>query len=199
MRKVILFMDVSLDGFIARPNGELDWATRDDEIMGKYLISDLLSTVDTMLLGRVLYQGFASYWPAAATNPSTPKDLIDFAHWIVNSPKIVFSKTLEKVEWKNSSLVKVKDNHHIAEEVAKLKQQPGGDMVIFGGARLAQTFTELGLIDEYRLKLEPVVLGSGKPLFKDIKARINLKLLKAKTSNSGVVGLYYQPIEKGGD
>jgi len=199
MRKVILFMHLSLDGFIARPNGELDWATRDDETMGKYLISDLLSTVDTMLLGRVLYQGFVSYWPAAAANPSTPKDLIDLAHWIVNSPKIVFSKTLEKVEWKNSRLVKVKDNHDIAEEVAKLKQQPGGDMVVFGGARLAQTFTELGLIDEYRLKLEPVVLGSGKPLFKNIKDRINLKLLKAKTFNSEVVGPYYQSIEKGGD
>lgn len=189
-------MHVSLDGFIARPNGELDWATRDDETMGKYLIGDLLSTVDTMLLGRVLYQGFASYWPAAATNPSTPKDLIDLAHWIVNSPKIVFSKTLEKAEWKNSRLVKVKDHHDPAGEVAKLKQQPGGDMVVFGGARLAQTFTELGLIDEYRLKLEPVVLGSGKPLFKNIKDRINLRLLKAKTFDSGVVGLYYEPDKK---
>lgn len=195
MRKIILFMHVSLDGFIARQNGELDWVTMSDDDMGKYLITDLLSTVDTMLLGRVLYQGFEKAWPSIAADPSSPKDLVDLAHWIENSPKIVFSKTLEKVEWKNSRLIQVKDNDGIANEVAMLKQQPGKDIVLFGGARMAQTFVQLGLIDEYRIKLEPVVLGNGKSLFEDIQDRMNLKLLKSKTFSSGVVGLYYQPVK----
>jgi len=196
MRKVILFMHISLDGFVGGPNGEMNWITMNDDAMGKYLITDLLTTVDTMLLGRELYQGFENYWPSAAKNPSTPKDLVDFANWIENSPKIVFTKTLEKVGWKNSKLIHIKDNDDISEEVRKLKQQPGKDMVIFGGASMASTLVKLGLIDEYRLKLEPVILGSGKPLFKDIGVRINLKLIKSKTFDSGVVGLYYQPVKK---
>ena len=188
MRKLILFMHVSLDGFVCGPNGEQDWMTMNDDEMGKYLITDLLSTVDTLLVGRVLYQGFANFWPSVATDPSSPKDLIEFANWMENTPKIVFSRTLEKAEWKNSRLVK----KNIVKEIAKLKQQPGGDMVTFGGAGIVAAFTKLGLIDEYRLKVEPVVLGKGKPLFKNVKDRRNLKLLKSKTFNSGVVGLYYQ-------
>lgn len=195
MRKVILFMVVSLDGFVGGSKGELDWEIRDEEV-AKYLIPDLLSMVDTMLLGRVLFQGFEQAWPAIASNPSSPKDLVDFAHWIENSPKIVFSKTLEKVGWKDSRLVSVKNNEDIAREVMKLKQQPGGDMVVFGGARFAQTLVHLGLIDEYRFKLQPIALGGGLPLFKDVKSRMNLKLIKSKAFKSGVVGLYYQPADR---
>jgi dihydrofolate reductase len=97
MRKVILFVVVSLDGFVGGPNGELDWEVRDEEV-SKSLIGDLLATVDTMLLGRVLYQGFQQAWPAMASNPSSPKELVDFAHWIEDTPKVVFSKTLGKTE-----------------------------------------------------------------------------------------------------
>src|ERR1700674_3497206 len=165
MRKVILFMAVSIDGFVGGPKGELDWEVRDEEV-SRYLVTDLLSTVDTMLLGRLLYQGFEQAWPAMASNPSSPKDLVDFAHWIEDSPKIVFSKTLKNVAWRNSRLVSVKNNDDVATEVAKLKLQSGGDMVVFGGARFAQTLVQMGLIDEFRLKLQPVVLGTGLPLFK---------------------------------
>lgn len=193
MRKVILFMVVSLDGFVCGPNGEFDWEIR-DEAVSRYLIPDLLSTVDTILLGRVLYQGFEQAWPAMAKDPSSPKDLVEFAHWIEDSPKVVFSQTLEKVAWKNSKLVRIEDDHDIVEEVARLREQQGGDMVVFGGARTAQTFAKLGLIDEYRFKLQPVALGVGRPLFKDIKDRMNLKPIKSKEFSSGVVALYYQPI-----
>jgi dihydrofolate reductase len=192
MRKVILAMNITIDGFISGPNGELDWVTMDEEIDNSVL-PDLLSTTDTALIGRVLYQGFANYWPSAETkNPSLSEGEIEFAHWIDNAPKIVFSKTLEKVEWKNSKLVK----ENIVEEVEKLKQQPGKDAVLFGGVNIAQTFISLGLIDEYRLLVSPVVLGSGKPLFKDIKNRLNLKLLKSKTFKSGAVALHYQSERK---
>src|ERR1700712_3767965 len=119
MRKIILFMHVSLDGFVGGPNGELDWATMNDDEMGQYMGDDLLKTVDTMLLGRVLYQVFNQFWPSLATNPpaSTPQEIVDFANWIVDSPKIVFSRTLESVEWNNSTLIK----ENVAEEIMKLK------------------------------------------------------------------------------
>src|SRR2546422_6198468 len=109
MRKVILFMVISLDGFVCGPNGELDWEHQDEEV-SRYLIPDLLSTVDTMLLGRVLYQGFEQAWPAMAKDPASPKDLVDFAHWVEDTPKLVFSKTLNKVTWKNSKVISVKDD-----------------------------------------------------------------------------------------
>jgi dihydrofolate reductase len=190
MRKVILFMHMSLDGFICGPNNEQDWMTMTDDAMGKYLAADLLATVDTMLVGRKLYQGFASFWPTMIDNPNIPKELSDFAKWMQDTPKIVFSTTLNKVEWKNSTLA-TKD---IAATIAELKTQPGGDIVTFGGAALAAELTSLNLIDEYRLKLEPVVLGKGKPLFKEISGRVKLKLIKSKAFDSGVVGLYYETI-----
>ena len=136
MRKVILFMHISLDGFAAGPNGELDWISYDEELE-KYA-EDLVSTVGAPLYGRVTYQMMESYWPTVLTNPSSTKHDIDHAHWIENIPKIVFSKSLEKVEWNNTRLIK--DN--IAEEISKLKQQPGKDLVIFGSPGLAQTFIE---------------------------------------------------------
>ncbi len=187
---------MSLDGIISGPKGELDWANMSDETIGRYLIPDLLTTVDTMVLGRVLYQGFQQAWPAMAKDPKSPKDLVEFAHWIEDSPKIVFSHTEQKLDWKNSRLVAVKSDDNITGEVAKLKQEKGGDMVLFGGVRLAQTFARLGLIDEYRFKLESVVVDSGSPLFKDMKDRMKLKLVKSKVFESGVVALYYEPVRK---
>ncbi len=189
MRRVILFMVCSLDGFVGGPKGEMDWESRDEEV-GRQLVPEFQSTVDTMLLGRVLYQGFQQAWPAMASNPASPKELVDFAHWIEDTPKVVFSKSLGKVEWKNSRLVSVKSDDDIVKEVTGLKRQPGGDMVVFGGARFAQTLSLLGLVDEYRLKLQPVALGSGSPLF---KSRVSLKLVKSQAFKSGVVALYYQP------
>jgi dihydrofolate reductase len=186
MRKVILQMMVTLDGFIEGANGELDWFRFDEEMWEN--VHDLLSTVDTALFGRRSYQAFESYWPAAAKNPSSSKGEIDFAHWIENSAKVVFSKTLEKAEWQNSRLVK----ENIAEEVSKMKQQPGKDLLILGGAGLAQTFMKHDLIDDYRIRVHPIVLGRGIPLFRDLNERHTLKLIKAKTFNSGVVELHYE-------
>ena len=186
MRKVVLFMHLTLDGFAAGPNGELDWISY-EEAFEKYA-EGVVRIVGAPLYGRVTYQMMESYWPTVLTNPSSTKHDIDHAHWIENISKIVFSKSLKKVEWNNTRLIK--DN--IGEEISKLKQQPGKDLVIFGSPGLAQTFMQLDLIDEYRLTVNPVVLGSGKPLFKDIKDRSNLKLVETKTFNSGVVGLHYE-------
>ncbi|WP_080055346.1 dihydrofolate reductase family protein [Spirosoma aerolatum] len=188
MRKLILFMHVSLDGFVCGRNNEQDWMTLDDHEMGEFMASDFQKTVDTMLVGRVLYEGFASFWPTVPTMPNTPPELVDFAYWMINTPKIVFSKTLQTVEWTNSHLAQ----HDLAEEVAQLKQKPGGDIIVFGGATLVAALAEQNLIDEYRIKLEPILLGAGKPLFAQIQDRIKLKLTKSRAFSSGVVGLYYE-------
>lgn len=190
MRKVVLFMHLSLDGFAAGPNGELDWISYDEELE-KYG-EGVVSTVGSPLYGRVTYQLMESYWPTVLTNPSATEHEVAHARWLENVEKIVFSKSLDKVEWHNTRLIK--DN--IPAEISKLKQQPGKDLVIFGSPSLAQTFMQLGLIDAYRLTVTPVVLGSGIPLFKDVKNRIDLKLLETKTFNSGVVTLHYQSDRK---
>ncbi|MBX4212516.1 dihydrofolate reductase family protein [Candidatus Pacearchaeota archaeon] len=195
MRKIILFMVMSLDGYVCGPNGELDWEIRDEEI-GRYLIKDFLTTVDSMIMGRVLFEGFHQAWPAMAKDPKSPPDLVEFAHWVENSPKIVFSRSTKTLGWKNSRLITAKDDAEVIREIRKLKSEHGKDMIIFGGARMSQTLVRLGLIDEYRLKVQPIVLGSGQPLFKDIKDRRYLKLIKSKIFDSGVVALYYQPIKK---
>ncbi len=181
MRKVILQMMVSLDGFIEGPNRELDWHVWDEEMEKK--AHETLDSVDAILLGRVAYQLFADYWPKAADSIA-PK--------LNQLPKIVFSKTLEKVEWSNSGLFK----EDIAEEIPKAKQQPGRDLILYGGADIASAFMKLGLIDEYRLIVNPVVFGHGKPLFKNGIGRMSLKLLKTKTFKCGNVMLYYQPDKK---
>jgi dihydrofolate reductase len=179
-------MMVTLDGFFEGPNGEIDWHNVDQEF--NELAIEQLDSVDILLFGRKTYELMASYWPtpAAATDHPIVADKMN------RLPKIVFSKTLSSVEWQNTRLVK----ENVAEEVAKLVQQPGKDLIIFGSSDLAVTFIQHGLLDEFRIMVNPVVLGSGKPLFKGIKDRLNLKLLKTKTFRSGNVLLYYEPVKK---
>jgi dihydrofolate reductase len=188
MRNVISLMHVSLDGFVAGPNGEMDWIRFDDELVDE--VADLTATADTALFGRVTYQMMEGHWPTAAESPTASKHDIDHARWVNNAPKIVFSRTLENVAWKNSRIVR--DN--IPEEITRLKQQPGKNLLMIGSTNTAHTFMQLGLIDEYRLNVNPVVLGKGIPLFAEIQDPINLQLLNAKTYASGVVGLHYHTL-----
>jgi dihydrofolate reductase len=188
MRKVVLFLHASLDGFVEGPNGELDinWVDHDEEL-DKHA-KNILSTVDTVLWGRGTYQGMQQYWTSVSSNLSASQFELEFAKWIDETTKIVFSTTLEKAEWNNSRLVK----ENIVEEITNLKKQPGKDMIIIGSPRFAHNLMQLGLIDEYKITVTPVILGSGLPLFKGFKDRINLKLIENKTFNSGVIGLVYQ-------
>jgi dihydrofolate reductase len=183
VRNVIVSMMVTLDGFFAGPNGEIDWHHVDDEF-NEYAI-DLLNAVDTLLFGRVTYQGMASYWP---TPTATTDDPIVVAK--MNSlPKVVFSHTLLTVEWHPTRLAK----GNLADEIATMKQQPGGDMVIFGSGTIVSALAQLGLIDDYRLIVNPVAIGDGQSLFSGISERLNLKLVSTRTFRSGNVLLRYQP------
>jgi dihydrofolate reductase len=188
MRKVIYSMLVSLDGFIEGPNRELDWHVIDEEL--HRFINDQQSEFDTYLYGRRLYE-VMTYWETADQNPASPAYELEFARIWQSMPKIVFSKTLEQVQG-NARLVR--DN--IVEEVTKLKQQPGKNMDL-GGPNLASTFMQLGLIDEYRLFIQPVIVGSGTSFFPALADKINLQLVDTHTFGSGVVYLRYHCAAKG--
>jgi dihydrofolate reductase len=182
MRKLIYSMGVSLDGFIAGRDGDIDWSAPDEELHRFH--NQQARETGPHLYGRRLYE-VMTYWETAHENPSAPEHELEFASIWQDTPKIVFSKTLEKVEG-NARLVR----DGAAEEVARLKEQPGKDLAV-GGAGLASTFIKLGLIDEYRLFVSPVVLGAGTPYFPPLDERINLELVETRTFGSRVVYVRY--------
>lgn len=186
MRNLFLFMMVTLDGFFEGPDHSIDWHNVDEEF-NDFAI-DQLDEIDTLLFGRVTYEGMASYWPTPVAIEDDPV----VAGKMNAIPKIVFSRTLDRADWSNSRLVK----ENIAEEISQLKQQPGRDLAIFGSANLTMSLLQMGLVDELRLMVNPVVLGEGKPLFADIHEKLNLKLIKTRVFRSGNVLLCYQPDKK---
>ena len=184
MRKIILMMSVSLDGFIEGPNRELDWHMVDDELHSHF--NEVLSAMGAFLSGRVTHELMAGFWPTADTDPSSTGPMVEFARIWRDMPKIVFSRTLERADW-NTTVVR----DLVAEEIQELKAQPGGDLAL-GGADLAAAFMRHDLIDEYRIYVHPIVIGQGKPLFQPSDARINLRLAETRTFGNGVVLLRYQ-------
>ncbi|OKP78517.1 dihydrofolate reductase [Paenibacillus sp. P3E] len=190
MRKLVLFLHASLDGFVEGPKGEMDigWVSYDADL--EKHAKEILSTADTVIWGRGTYQMMNSYWPSVPSNPSASQHELNHAEWIEKTAKIVFSTTLEKVEWNNSRLVK----ENVGEEIKNLKEQPGKDMVILGSPRFAHYLMQLDLIDEYKITVSPVLIGSGLPLFQGLKEKIDLKLIENKTFDSGAIGLVYQTV-----
>jgi dihydrofolate reductase len=189
MRRLIYGMLVSLDGFVAASDGNLDWHLIDEELHTYF--NNQESAVDTWLYGRRMYELMAEFWPTADQDPSAPGYVVEFARIWRKMPKVVFSTTLGRVGW-NARLVR----NNVAEEVTRLKGQPGKDLEV-GGAELASTLMRLGLIDEYRLYVQPVILGSGKRMFSVLDERINLRFVESRTFGSGVVLLRYQRADQG--
>jgi dihydrofolate reductase len=190
MRKVIFKVETSLDGFISGPNGEMDWAyphTRTKE--NSQHVDDILDTVDTVLMSREDYQTFKDYWPAVATDETSPEGDKQFSNWLNKIPKVVFSQPLENLEWENARLV----TGDVGMEIAILKQEPGKNLMMWSGAKFPQVLMQMGLIDEYWINVHPVALGRGRALFGGIEKRIPLKLIKSRVFESGVVGHCYQP------
>jgi dihydrofolate reductase len=183
MRKLIYSMTVSLDGFIAGPGGNIDWTAPDEELHRFH--NQRVRDLGAHLLGRRLYETM-TYWETADENPSASDYELEFARIWKDTPRIVFSKTLEEVEG-NARLV----SSNVAEEIARLKDEQGKDLAV-GGAGLASTCIKLGLVDDYRLFVCPVVLGAGTPYFPALDERINLELVETRTFRSRVVYLRYR-------
>lgn len=192
-RKIIAALQVSVDGFIEGPNGEMDWAMMEDEETWRDVF-EMLSHVDTFILGRKMYPGYEQYWLAVLADPGgilpfsdrvASKNEIAYARLADSRQHIVLSSSLDKVAWKTTRIVRD------VEDIQKMKQQPGKDMFAVGGATLVSSLMNLGLIDELRLMVNPLILGGGMALFKDVKERHSLKLIKAKPLKSGKVSLTY--------
>jgi dihydrofolate reductase len=183
MRKIIVWMGMSLDGFMAGPDGEIDWHLVDDELHAH--INDALRGMGAFLMGRVTYEGMQEVWPTAEQNPESTPPMVEFAGIWREVPKVVYSRTLERVGPDATLFRDV-----VPEEVRALKAQPGGDMTL-GGANLAATFERLGLVDEYRLYLNPVSIGRGRPVFPTDR-RLTFDLVETRTFGNGVVLLRYR-------
>jgi dihydrofolate reductase len=183
MRKIFTFLVATVDGYYEGSKGEFDWPVVDEEF-NEFSLQQL-EEVDTLLFGRVTYQLMASYWPTPAAQQDDPK----VAAKMNGLPKIVVSRTLEEAEWANTQVIK----GDVAEELGKLKQQPGKDIAIFGSSDLTVSLLRLGLVDELRIMVSPVALGDGRSLFRTADERISLKLLTTRPFRSGNVLLTYQP------
>jgi dihydrofolate reductase len=190
MRKIIYMMSVSVDGFMEGPDREIDWHQVDDELARHF--NEWLGQAGAFLDGRVTYELMAAYWPTADADPASTGPGAEFARIWRDMPKIVYSRTLERAGW-NTTVVR----DVVPEEVMQLKAQPGGDLVV-GGADLAATFMRLGLIDEYRVYVHPVLIGRGKPMFQPSDVRTGLRLAGTRVFGNGVVLLRYQRPGLGG-
>jgi dihydrofolate reductase len=183
MRKIILMMSVSVDGFIEGPDREIDWHMVDDELHRHF--NEQAAAMGGFLSGRVTHELMAGFWPTADQDPASTEPMVEFSRIWRDKPKIVFSRTLERADWNTTVVREV-----VPEDIRKLKAQPGGDLSV-GGADLAATFMRHGLIDEFRIYVHPVVIGRGKPLFQPADRQINLRLVETRTFGNGVVLLHY--------
>jgi len=184
MRKILYGMSVSLDGYIEDAGGSLSWHIIDDELHTHF--NRLESQIDMHLYGRQLYELMAAYWPTADQDPAAQQVEVEYAEIWRSKPKVVFSSTLKQVGW-NSRLV----SGDAGEEVRRLKEQPGNYLSV-GGAQLASSLTRQGLVDEFWLYYQPVVLGSGKPMFQSLQEAVRLELIDSQRFGSGVMLLKYR-------
>jgi dihydrofolate reductase len=185
MRKIISFMHISLDGFVAGPNGEMNWIKVDEEIFDH--VGKRIGESDTALYGRATYQMMESYWPTAGDGPDASKHDIEHSKWYKQAHKIVLSKTMNDADLSNTTII----SDNLLDSINKIKQQAGNEILLFGSPTATHSLIQLNLIDGYWLFVNPIILGRGVPLFVDIKDQIKLKLLTTQQFTSGVTGLDY--------
>ena len=186
MRHLTFFMHTSLDGFVAGTNGEMNWIKVDEEIFD--FVATMTANADAALYGRVTYDMMQAYWPTAGDKPNASKHDKEHSAWYMKVSKIVLSKTLSQEGLENTTVI----GDNIAEKVNAIKQQPGKNILIFGSPSASHTLLGLGLIDEFWLFVNPVLLGQGMPLFKNINERTDLQLVESKTFGCGVIALHYK-------
>lgn len=186
MRKLKLQVQMTVDGYIGGPNGEMDWVTlpwTDD--INNY-VDAILEPVDTFVLGRKLAEGFIPYWADVAADPGNPE--VESGKKFTDTPKVVFSKTLEQSKWENTTVT----SGDLVEEITRLKQQEGKDIYAFGGATFVSALIKHRLIDEYHLFVNPAAIGSGLPIFQQLDSKQNLKSVKSVAFDCGIVVLNYE-------
>ncbi len=184
MRKVVAFEQVSLDGYFADGSGDMSWAHKQDPEWNAFVASNA-SGEGALLFGRVTYELMASFWPTAAAMERAP----EVAEGMNRMPKVVFSRTLDKVSWKNTTLVK----GDVVAAVRKMKHETGPDMAILGSGSIVSQLAQAGLIDEFQIVVNPIVQGQGKTLFDGVQERLNLKLINTRAFGNGNVVLTYEP------
>jgi dihydrofolate reductase len=186
MRNLIFFMHTSLDGFVAGLNGEMGWINLDEAMFD--FVATMTAQADTALYGRVTYEMMQSYWPTAGQQPNATKHDIEHSDWYNNVSKVVLSKTIQETGLHNTKVI----GDQLSENINKLKQQDGKNILIFGSPGASQSLLNEGLIDEFWLFVNPIILGQGMPLFKDITGTTKLKLVESKTFACGVIALHYE-------
>jgi dihydrofolate reductase len=187
MRKLKLQMQLTLDGYVAGPDGEMDWMTFNwDEGLIKY-VTDLTNPIDCIVLGRRLAEGFIPHWANVAANPENPE--VEAGKKFTNTHKVVFTKTLDQSRWDNTVVAK----GNLTEEINGLKKQAGGDIIAYGGASLVSSLIRENLIDEYHLFINPVAIGKGLSIFNHLDSRLSLQLVQARSFECGIVVLCYKP------
>jgi dihydrofolate reductase len=178
---VVLLMSVSIDGFVAGPHGHAGALPEPDELKRWKL--ERIRQAGTHIMGRVTYEEMAAHWPTSTDDYAAPMNEI---------PKVVFSKTLDEATWPESSIAR----GELADEIATLRRQPGGEIIAWGGAGFAQSLSRAGLVDEYVLVIHPVAFGGGLPMFRDLPNALQLKLLEARTFDNGTVLHIYEPTDR---
>jgi len=186
MRNLIFFMHTSLDGFVAGPNGEMNWIHVDDDMFD--FVATMTDKADTALYGRVTYDMMQSYWPTAGEQPNASKHDKEHSAWYKKVSKIVLSKTITEKGLENTTVI----SDQLADNINKIKKLDGKNILIFGSPSASHSLMSHGLVDEFWLFVNPVLIGKGMPLFKDVTETIKLKLIETKTFSSGVIALHYE-------
>lgn len=187
LRKLKLQVQMSVDGYIAGPNGEMDWMVWDWDDKLKEYVNELTESVDSILLGRKMTEGFISHWSNVMTKPDDPDHT--FAKKMIDIPKVVFTKTLNKSDWVNTDIA----TGDLTDEINKLKNQNGKDIIVYGGASFDSSLIKAGLIDEFHLFVNPVAIGNGMTIFKDLNEMQKFTLVKSIAFDCGIVVLHYEP------
>jgi dihydrofolate reductase len=191
MRKLKLQVHMSVDSYVAGPNGEMDWIIWDWDDKLKNYVFELTESVDTILLGRKMTDDFVSYWSDVMTKPDDPSSIDRshaFAKKMIETPKVVFTKTLKKSKWVNTDIA----TGNLKKEIIRLKSQKGKDIIVYGGASFASSLIKEGLIDDFHLYINPVAIGKGMTIFKDLHEIQKLTLVKSMAFDCGIVLIHYE-------
>lgn len=186
MRMIQSLMHVSLDGFVAGPKGEMDWIRLDDDVFS--YVDNFIKNVDTGFYGPQTFQMMESHWPGVLKNPAAAGHQLTHAKWYAEAEKIVFSRQVKTLENPQAKLI----NDNFSENISALKRKPGKNIMIFGSPGLVHSLAQIGLIDEFIMNINPIILGTGIPLFKDIENKIQLQLVNSTQFKCGVLGCYYK-------